>query len=145
MTTQEKIDKCKAFYEELCTYLSGTYENVPSCNADISAYLIPNGSISQLSYYGKPEKSFRISDHWNWYSSERKCSLPNYIQCFSLDAPWPRKRPAPGKASKPREAIQVAVYGADNKYHAIFGEVYDRKKKSWSWKSITVEQAVAYI
>ena len=145
MTIQEKIEKCQEFYNELCTFLSGKYENIQSCNNDMSAYLIPNGTLSQLSYYGKPEKSFRISDHWNWYSSERKCALSNYIQCFSLDAPWPQKRPAPGKASKPRAAIQVAFYGSDNKYHAVFGEVYNHKTKTWEWKNGTVEQAVMYI
>lgn len=143
MTVEEKIAACEKFYEELCTALSDHYENIPSCNGDMSAYLVPKGLESQLSYYGKPSRSFRISDHWNWYSSHQKCALTNYIQCYCVDAPYAKKRPAPGKASKPVSAIQVAFYGNDNRYHVMFGEIYDRKKKTWSWKNGTIEQCLA--
>lgn len=143
MTTEQKLEACKGFYDKLCEALTNTHENVASCNADISSYLIPKGSVSQLSYYGKPANSFRISDHWNWYSSLKKCSLANYIQCYSPDVPYAGKRPAPGKATRPVSAIQVSYFGADNKYHCVYGEVYNRKTKKWDWKEATVEEAVA--
>lgn len=145
MTREEKIEACKKFYEELCEALSATHENVASCNADMSAYLIPKGSMPQLSYYGKPEKSFRVSDHWSWFSSTKKCKLPNYVQCLSVDAPYRRNRPAADKASKPVYAIQVCFFGADNKYHCVFGEVFDPKTKKWSWKNASIASAAALV
>ena len=130
---QQKIMKCEEFFSNLCAILSDTYEVVGSCNRDLSQYLIPKGTISELSYYSKPAKSFRISDHWNWYSSLKKCSNPHYIQCFSVDIPRAEKRTDYGKATKPKYGIQVSVIGGDGKYHAVYGEIYDRKTGAWNW------------
>lgn len=145
MTMQDKISACLEFWKELCARLLNTHELVQSCNNDISAYLIPHGSIAQLSYYGKPAQSFRLSDHWNWYSSLKRCGNEHYIQCFSVDAPWAAKRVVPGKPTAPVTAIQVCYFGKDKKYHAVFGEVYDRKTKTWAWKEVTVDEAIKLI
>lgn len=130
---QNKIYACKTFFDDLSDILKDIYEVVGSCNQDISQYLIPKGTISDLTYYSKPEKSFRISDHWNWYSSLKKCSNPYYIQCLSVDMPRANKREIWNKATKPKHGIQVCILGGDNKYHAVYGEVYDRKTRTWSW------------
>lgn len=132
---KDKLDACKRFFADLSKELEETYTIVGSCNQDNSVYLVPNGTEDQITYYGKPAKSFRISDHWNWYSNINKCSNPNYIQCLSVDAPYAFKRNDDGKATKPRMLCQVAVVGEDGKYHAVFGEVFDRKTKRWSWLS----------
>lgn len=54
LTKNEKIELCQNFYRELSVKLSDGYEVAGSCNNDISSYLIPNGSVEDLSYYGKP-------------------------------------------------------------------------------------------
>lgn len=129
----EKIDRCSKFFDALSNILSGTYEVIASCNQDLSRYLVPNGTSDEITYSSKPDLSFRISDHWNWYANLKKCPNPNYIQCFSVNIPKPAKRKDYGKASEPREGIQVAVIGKDGKYHAVYGESYDRKLKHWFW------------
>ena len=129
----EKIEKCRDFFRTLSDILAGQYETIASCNQDLSQYLVPNGTAGEISYASKPALSFRISDHWNWYANLKKNPDPKYIQCWSVDIPKPGKRKAYGKASEPREGIQVAVIGGDGKYHAVFGEVYDKKLKNWRW------------
>ena len=143
MTRTEKIEACTEFYNKLCDALSDTHENVASCNKDISAYLIPVGTMPYLSYRSKPPKSFRISDHWNWYANLNKCDDEHYVQCYSVDAPRPKQRVEPGKPSKPIYAIQICYFGDDSRYHGIFGEKYDRKKKVWTWKDNTIENAIS--
>ncbi len=142
---EAKYILCTNFYNELSEKLSETHQIVGSCNQDISSYLIPNGTDGDISYYGKPSDSFRISDHWNWYSSLKKCKDKNCIQCYSEDVPSPRQRLAEGKASKPRFAIQVAYYDKDNKYHHVFGDKYDRKTKSWSFVINDVDKVLSDI
>lgn len=142
MTKEEKILACASFYGELCERLEESHEVVGSCNNDISSYLIPKGTIEDLSYYGKPADSFRMSDHWNWFSSTRKCKDEHYVQCHSYDIPWQFKRYEPGKASKPRTAICVAYYGKDNNYHVIFGEKFDRRTKTWTFVTPTVDEVM---
>lgn len=144
-TKEQKIQACASFYGELCAKLEETHEVVGSCNNDISSYLIPKGTVEDLSYYGKPANSFRISDHWNWYSNLRKCSKKGYVQCYSVDVPFARRRPEEGKASKPRYAIQVAYYGKDNKYHHIFGDKFNRKTGEWSFIVADVDRVLADI
>lgn len=133
MYQNKKMVKCREFFNELSKLLRETHEVVGSCNKDTSVYLIPKGSLPELSYYGKPENSFRLSDHWNWYSSFRKCSKEDYIQCHSVDCPEAISREQPGKPTIPVQAIQVAYYGTDGLYHAIYGDHYDRETDEWSW------------
>ena len=129
-----KIEKCRNFYNNLSNILKDYgYVVVGSCNQDISSYLIPIGTEDKISYYEKPFKSFRLSDHWNWYANVNKCSKEHYVQCLSVDAPWARKRFKEGGPSKPIFAIQVCVFGSDEKYHHVYGEKFDRKTKTWSW------------
>lgn len=142
MQKSVKIKKCQNFFKELSNVLSETHDSIGSCNNDISMYLIPKGSESELSYYGKPEYSFRISDHWNWYSSSKKCSDLKVIQCNSVDIPWCRKREETDKATKPIYGIQVSYYGKDHKYHHVFGEKFNRKTKKWVWVENDVDTAV---
>ena len=133
MTNELKMDLCKNFFEHLAEILREDYEMLGSCNNDSSVYLVPKGTEEQVTYYGKPRKSFRFSDHWNWYSSLKKCDKEHYIQCLSMDMPRAKERPVPWKASKPIFGIQVCMIGEDGKYHHVFGEKYDRKTKKWSW------------
>ena len=133
MTIEEKMAKCSEFFCKLAEELRDSYEVLESCNADFSKYLVPNGTSDQVTYEGKPDKSFRISDHWNWYANVRKCPNPNYIQCLSVDLPWARKRMEEGRPSKPITGVQIALIGDDGKYHVVYGECYNRKTKEWSW------------
>ena len=141
--TSEKINEmkvsCTEFFNQLSDILNEKYEIVESCNADFSKYLVPKGTADQITYHSKPDKSFRISDHWNWYANTNKCTNPNYIQCLSVDLPWANKRPEEGKASRPIKGVQVSVIGEDGKYHVIFGEKYGRKTRMWSWVSTSPE------
>ena len=134
LSSNEKLIRCGNFIASLAYLLGPRYELLPSCNKDISRYLIPAGSKHELSYYGKPDKSFRFSDHWNWYSSTKKCTDEKMVQCRSLDMPWARHRVDPGKATKPRYGIQVCIYNkSDGCYHHIYGDKFDRETKTWTW------------
>ena len=93
---EHKMIDCRMFFDELADILRSDYEVVESCNNDLSAYLIPKGSRDDLTYYGKPKNSFRVSDHWSWYSTLEKCDVPDYIQCYSVDMPHPKPRPDEG-------------------------------------------------
>lgn len=136
-----KFEKCEAFFNELASLMEN-YEIVASCNNDRSAYLIPSGSIGALTYSSKPDRSFRISDHWNWYANVRKCEDEHYIQCYSIDAPWPNKRKGVGLASEPKYAVQVGYFGDDKKYHCVYGERFDRKTKRWEWVESSPEDVM---
>ena len=138
-TRNEKMNACLDFFYDLADLLEGRYELVESCNADISSYLVPAGTAGDISYYGKPRASFRVSDHWNWYSNLSKCSNPRHVQCYSVDVPTARRRIEEGKASKPRVAIQVSTIGDDGKYHVVFGEKYDWYSREWRWVEATPE------
>lgn len=145
MDKERKVSMCEEFYGKLCDLLKDSHVNLESCNKDISRYLIPIGTEEKVTYYGKPEKSFRISDHWSWYANVNKCNNENYIQCLNVDLPWARRRAAEGKPSKPVNAVQVAVIGDDGKYHAVFGEVYDRKTKTWGFVTADPEDVIGMI
>ena len=136
MEKEEKMAKCLKFFNELAELLKDDYVVISSCNKDASAYLVPKGTESDISYYGKPVLSFRVSDHWNWYSNTKKCSDPEMVQCESVDLPKARKRLQPGMATRPIFACQVAVYLDDGKYYGVYGECYTPKKKYNRWEFI---------
>lgn len=142
MNIDEKKSACTKFFNELSSILYGSYEVIESCNQDFSRYLVPIGTSDQVTYYGKPMKSFRISDHWNWFSNLKKCNDPHYVQCRSFDMPWCRKREdGCPMATKPRFGIQVCIH-LDDGYHHVFGDKFDRKTKTWSWIESTPEEVV---
>lgn len=146
MTKEEKMKACKDFFDKLSEALDSEYEVLGSCNKDNSAYLIPIGTSQQVTYYGKPNKSFRISDHWNWYSSLKKNPNEKYIQCLSSDMPRAKNRPLPWKASRPIVGYQVAIVGSDGKYHHdVLGEKYNRKSKVWEWKENTLSEVIKMV
>lgn len=132
---QDKIEKCRKFFDELADILQDSHIVYGSCNRDLSAYLVPKGTENQVTYYSKPVGSFRVSDHWNWFSSKKNCKDLNVVQCRSLDMPWCRKRDSknPEMAVKPRIGCQVGYFDQDNCYHCVYGECFDRKTKTWSW------------
>ena len=129
----ENLSMCIDFFSKLADSLKETHEVVESCNADCTKYLIPKGTIGELTYYGKPANSFRVSDHWNWYANINKCANRRYIQCLNVDLPWAKKRKTEDGPSSPIWASQVAKLGSDGKYHCIFGEAFDKKTKTWKW------------
>lgn len=128
-----KMNLCLNFFYELASLLGSDYSLVGSCNRDKSVYLVPKGTEKDISYYGKPNKSFRVSDHWNWYANINKCKKEQYIQCWSVDVPYPRQRKETGKPTKPRKAAQVSIIGPDGKYHVVYGEKWNKNKKTWTW------------
>lgn len=141
MTIIEKQNKCKSFFETLVGMLGDRYERLSSCNKDISEYLCPVGTSGEVTYNGKPEESFRISDHWNWYANTNKCSNPKYIQCYCVDLPWAHRRSAENKAGRPIMASCVCVFRND-KYHVIYGEKFNRKTKQWGWIESSPEEVL---
>lgn len=135
----DRLDSCHEFMDKLQDILQGKYEIVPSCNKDNSSYLIPIGTSDQITYYGKPILSFRMSDHWNWYSNIRKCSDPDYIQCNCTDLPRAKKRYSEVKGTNPIRATMVAIQLSDGNYHHVFGEKYYRKTRTWAWEESNPE------
>lgn len=106
---ENKKEKCTDYFNVLCELLKESYEQLGSCNLDFSRYLCPIGTANEVSYTSKPDLSFRISDHWNWYANTRKCPNEHYIQCYSKDLPWALKRKAVGMAGNPRKAACVCL------------------------------------
>jgi len=133
-TEKEAFNECKVFFNELSALLSGEqYEVMKSCNNDKSLYLIPKGTRKQVTYYSKPLRSFRLSDHWNWFSNLSKCVDEMKIQGCNPDLPSPTPRLGFDKASEPIYANCVGYYDSDYMYHTIFGEAYDEKTDEWYW------------
>ena len=132
-TSREKLEMCNAFFNGLVNILADRYEVLPSCNKDNSRYLVPKGTADQVSYYGKPVMSFRVSDHWNWYSNLDKCQWPTYIQCNSDDVMKAKLRENETHGTNARRAYQVAVQMSDGRYHHVFGEKWDRSKRIYNW------------
>ena len=143
----EELTLCLDFFKNLESKLAGTYESVGSNRSgayDQSAYLIPAGTSEQITWHGKPEKSFRVSNHWNWYTNLKNCKDVKYIQCRTNDLPKVRKRIRPGKASKPIKGNCVCLY-RNGLYEVVFGEKYDRKTQTWSWIDNTPDAVAAMI
>lgn len=119
------MHSCEIYFNNLTKILKDSHSILPSKNKDISRYLVLNGTEDQVTYYGKPFLSFRLSNHWNWYASYRNCIDPHHIQCFSKDLHLPFKRPMHNHASKPIFACSVGYYGLDKLYHIICGEIFN--------------------
>lgn len=137
MKNEQKKELCRRYFDALAEKLKATHEVVSSCNKDESMYLIPKGTISELSYYGKPVDSYRYSTHWNWYANTKKCNDPAYVQCNNADLPRAKHRSGEGLASKPVFAICIAYFGSDLQYHHIYGERFDFSEKRWVFEEDT--------
>lgn len=127
---QNRMDACNEYFNELAKLLEQSHMVMLSSNKDQSRYLIPNGTDNEVTYYGKPFHSFRVSNHWNWKANIRKCVDPRHVQCFTKDLHYPFHRPKSGMASKPVLACCVCYYGLDKLYHVVCGEVYDHVNRS---------------
>lgn len=84
-----KYDRCKSFFMILTDILrkNENYQLQISSNKNsikCSTYLVPHGTKSQITYYSKPDKSFRFSGHWNWYVPHNLCYNEHYIQYIRL-------------------------------------------------------------
>lgn len=123
------MDTCMGYFGDLAQRLKESHELVTSINKDGTLYLIPRGTITDISYYGKPIGSFRVSDHWNWWASYRKCVDFHHVQCFSKDLHRPFRRNGVGLSSTPVMACCVGYYGPDRLYHIVCGEVWDQKTR----------------
>lgn len=128
---EERKRSCLEYFYYLCDELRETHTIVGSCNNDCSLYLVPKGTESQITYYSKPVDSYRFSDHWNWYANLKKCPDEKYVQCFNPDLPWARRRSEDGRATRPIFGVCVAYFDADQKYHTVFGERFNRRTKKW--------------
>lgn len=139
---QEKMNMCYDYFNKLADALKDSYEVVSSISNDKTLYLVMKGTENDLSYYGKPMCSFRVSDRWNWFASLKKCKAENHVQCFTKDLHRPFKRRMEGKHSRPIMSSSVGYYGIDRQYHIIFGEIYDKKTKNSLWISKPIEEVV---
>lgn len=145
MTKREKYEACESYFNELAWTLKN-YVIVPSnSKRSCSVYLVPDGTESEITYYSKPGMSFRFSDHWNWYANLNKCSDELYVQCNSIDMPRPKSRKEAGSDSIPVFGVSVMFADLSGVYHCIFGEKYDRKKKSWAWIETPIESVMKRI
>ena len=140
----EEKELCKAFFLELTKALEGDYDLLASKvrRGECSMYLCPKGTTDQVTYYSKPELSFRFSDHWNWYTSLKKNPDPKYIQCWTTHLPAPKKRQGDGLPSDAIMAHCVCLFIL-GKYRVVYGAKYDQKRHSWSWVNSTVDEVVA--
>jgi hypothetical protein len=73
-----------------------------------SYYLIPKGQ--DLSYYGHPEGTIRLANHWSWYTSYKNCTDLNRVQC-ELKGIKPRLRfeDKPTGATTPKYLTTIAI------------------------------------
>lgn len=144
---EDDLQRCQKFFNDLAVLLKGKYVIVNSCNKDVSKYLVPIGTENEVTYYGKPLFSFRISDHWNWYSSKSKCENLSFVQCMNVDVQYPRVRDPkdPEKGTQAQHAVQVGFYGPDKKYHHVYGDRWNPQKHRYEWKTRTPEATVAYL
>lgn len=132
-------------WKELAKELSETYEEVASCNNDISRYLVPKGTADQISYYGKPAYSLRISDHWSWYANVKKCNDENYVQCENTLF-TPNSREKEGGASKPIRSLQICIADRDGVYHHVIGFTTDMDKDPiLRYEDMDVKHILEYI
>ncbi len=118
--TIDNYDDCKDFFLKLVSEKSETHEVVASCNKDRSMYLIPKGTIDQLSYKGKPVDSYRLGDHWHWYANLKNAPQET-IQCkvHGMPAPAPRKGEQQDKAGEALWFSAVAYTRDGNEYELL--------------------------
>lgn len=130
---EEMKERCKEFFDILAEKLTPTYTKFGDIS-QVSKYLIPAGTDEEVTYYSKPDYSFRVSDHWNWYANVKKCPDESYVQCFCEELLRPKRRKEPGLPSTPIFAINVSFFDpADKRYHVVYGEYWDKKVKAWRW------------
>ena len=130
---QEQLKKCNAFFLKVAEKLKDTHIIASASHRWISACLIPKGTEEQLTYHSKPVNSLRVACNWNWRASSKRCKDEKYIQCHTDDLPWARKKEADGSASKPIWGNMVGYFDADQKYHCVYGEKFNRETKTWEW------------
>lgn len=123
------MDMCNEYFDELAEALKSSHEIVESVHGGGSRYLVLKGTGSEITYYGKPLCSFRVSDHWNWHANLRKCINPHHIQCFCKDIHYPFRRPSKDQASRAVLSCSLGYYGIDRQYHVVCGEVWDSETK----------------
>lgn len=143
MNTMDKIVFCQEFFDELAKKLKAyNYIVVPSCDNDISRYLVLAGSENQITYETKPKYSFRISDHWNWKAALYKCPNPNYIQCYNVDLLQnPRY-----VTNSPTNAICVAATMNGYNYHTVYGDLgFDPRKGGCRWQHSSADYVIAQL
>ena len=141
---KKQMKELKFLYYKLCQYLTENKEYImmSSCNKDNTRYCVPKGTVQQVTYYGKPEKSIRISDHWSWYANLKRCREKDNIQCYNVDMSGPTERLDEGKASLPIEAAAIAVYN-NNAYHTIAGAYIDCNTGEWKLKNSSFDELVS--
>lgn len=135
MTKKEMYLDCYNWFIELTKQLEEHgYIAVARRNVSESFILCKENDVKDISYKSKPELSFRLARRWNWYASEKKNPDLHYIQCYTRDLPRPHKRKGEGLPSDPIIAACVCLF-IGGKYHVVYGEYFDTKKKEWRWKN----------
>lgn len=86
-----------------------------------SGYLMKEGSEKDNTWHSKPELSFRIASHWNWYANTAKAPA-DYIQCFCPEFGSPNKRSTenPTHATTPIYRTAICFF-KDGFYHVFAG------------------------
>ena len=146
-SNENKLDMaadCNAWFDKLAELLEPMgYKVIRSSNpASNDRYLIPVGTENDLNWNGKPAYSFRVSNHWNWRANKKKCGDDRYIQCYTRDMPWARKRRDDGLATRPMIGWAVAYFTEGREYVVVYGEKFNRLDKAWSYTVISPEEFV---
>ena len=135
-TWKKQLDTCTMFFNAVAELLKDTHVVVPSKSKKWpSACLVKKGEEHLVTYYGKPVNSLRVGPNWNWRAGLDRCSNANYIQCVTPDLPFAKKRSKenPEWSTQPIFGNMVGYFDTDNKYHCLFGEMYDFNDKKWVW------------
>lgn len=145
---KKQLDSCFEFFDLVAEELKDIYEVVPGKSKQFkSACLVPKGTASQVTYYGKPLYSLRVASNWNWRAGLDRCSVEKHIQCVTPDLPYVKPRPKdhPDWSSPPVFGNMVAIFDSDRKYHCLFGEKYNKDNKTWTWMVNTPKRVAAMV
>ena len=136
--TFDMMADCNAWFDKLAELVIPMgYKVIRSSNPTSNdRYLVPVGTENDLSWNSKPAFSFRVSNHWNWRANKKKCDDDRYIQCYTRDMPWARKRRDDGLATRPMIGCAVAYFTEGREYVVIYGEKFNRINKTWSYTAI---------
>lgn len=144
-TIEEQGKACKEFWAKLVEIMTKKgYVWQPSDTGTTAEYLFREGEESQLSWMGKPKKSFRIGDFWSWYANTETCLAPSgHIQCLNTDFGYVKKRPDPVKGTSPRKGWAVAYTEDGYHYYTIFGRKLDKKTGEWKFITPSVDSVLS--
>ena len=119
---------CMKFWRKLCKMMAEKgYQLQASDTGTNAEYLFPAGTRRDLTWLGKPKKSFRVANFWNWFANFENCLAPwNHIQCLNVDFGYTQPRKS-ARATRPKMGWAVAYTEDGYRYHTVFGWKFTRE------------------